>query len=166
MRITLYALDYSVWLHGNTNLTFQTGIHSSSYPPDAWALRCTPYATTHTSTWGAIVSELAKTNPRAAASLLASLAELPGARKLGSSSSHVQLHPEVQRPGRGPPAQCQLSEGTWAALRDVHSHVVLDTGHVTHFGKGFVYVGKTLFVPGEHVAEAVTLPEKRKRGGK
>ena len=160
----MYALDYSKWLHGNTNLTFQAGV-DSSYPSDAWAMRCTPYATTHTSTWGGIVSDLATSDPGAAAELLASFAELPNARKLGSHSSSAHLHPEVQRPGRGPASQCTLSEGTWAALSDIHSQKVLDTGYVTHYGKGFVYVGKTHFVPGEHVLGAVGLPVKRKRGG-
>ena len=158
-RIVLYAVDYSLYLHGNTNTTFQC-MSDTPIAKDAWAMRCTPYATSHACTWGRIISEM---DPTHAASLLSSLAELPGSLVLGSRASG-QLHPWEPRQGRLAPPKCSLREGTWAAMYDVHSGELVSEGFVDR-SWGTPYVGGVAFAAGEHRVEEVEL-RARKRGVK
>ena len=70
--MAIYLLDFSKRAHGNP-------LHTNRLPPGAWALRATPYATTYGATWA---QRIAQMEPAAAASLLSSLACLPGSKPL------------------------------------------------------------------------------------
>jgi hypothetical protein len=84
-RITLYAVDYSEYLHGNTSSPYESSV-GGGMPPEAWAMRCTPYGTTHSATWGAIIGAASAGDASAGESLLGSLFELPEYPMLGEGA--------------------------------------------------------------------------------
>ena len=76
ISMAIYLLDFSKRYHGNPRA-------SGALPPEAWAFRATPYATTHGATWA---ERILKLPPLRAELLLRSLARLEGGVKLGAGS--------------------------------------------------------------------------------
>ena len=74
--MAIYLLDFSKRYHGNPSA-------SHELPPEAWAFRSTPYATTHGATWA---ERILKLPPPRARLLLRSLAVLEGGVRLGTGS--------------------------------------------------------------------------------
>ena len=74
--VAIYLLDFSKRYHGNPSAP-------DELPPEAWAFRATPYATTHGATWA---ERILKLSPPRAELLLRSLAVLEGGVKLGTGS--------------------------------------------------------------------------------
>ena len=70
--MAIYLLDFSGIHHANPR-------HGKKLPPGAWAFRATPYATVHGATWANRIEGMP---PQEAASLLKSLAGLPGHKRL------------------------------------------------------------------------------------
>jgi hypothetical protein len=155
-RMALYFVDYSLKFHGNPVRKFQ--MHE-----DALMFRITPYGTSHCATWAGILSDLHLTDREKARDLLASIAELPGAPKLGEKAGrYMRGHPDHMRAGRQETPECGVSEGVWAHLHELgRGGALVAQGQVLHVG-GATYIGNHKFERGVHIATEVDMP-KRKR---
>jgi hypothetical protein len=79
MRVTIYSTDFSMEYHGNPMRGTDTPLKR-----DAWAIRLTPYATTHGATWAERVRQMPKER---AWQFLGVLAGLTGFTTLPSTAS-------------------------------------------------------------------------------
>ena len=88
VRCVCYALDFSKEWHGNPS-----GEGGRALPPDAWALRCTAYATAHGATWAERIRSM---RPSEARHFLRSCMGMPGSLVLGRDARGTMVHERLQ----------------------------------------------------------------------
>jgi len=156
-RVCLYFCDYSALFHGNPS-------EKVVLPGDAWALRITPYGTSHVATWAGIVAKESAKSPEKGRQLLGSLAALPNFPKLGKGASSSTTHPERQRPGLSSDTTTP-PEGSLVCLSEripgKESKVLISSGLLLGDGSGQLWVDNTLYDEVQHTLQPVSSKRQR-----